>query len=388
MTPRAFACGLTSIVLAAILTASGDPAAGHLAQAGLLALGAAYAGWAALSKTEVRLFWPAWVIAAPALVGAAQAVLGQTAYAYATWDGAAGWLARAAAFVLAANAFDGRFRRGFQTALVRFGFAMSVVGVLEWFTSGGKIAWLIPVGPVEAVIGTFPNRDHYAAFVELVLPAALWPALTGSRPNPWNMTAAGAMFASVVVCGSRAGIVVATLEVMALVGLACLKRLGSRRTIGPAIAMIVLCTLVGGGGYACRRFRVSDPFAFRRELLTATVAMIRERPLTGFGVGTWPTVYPAYAVFDPPGLFMNHAHDDWAEWMAEGGAVMLAPLLLLAFAAVRGAIRRPWCIGPAGVLVHSLVDFPMQKAALGLLAMTLLGAAFASPDEPEGHEAR
>jgi O-antigen ligase len=388
MIRRAVACGLTCQVFGAILTAWSDPASGHLAHAGVLALTAAYVAWAACSKTAVRFQWPALAIAAPAVIGLAQAVLGGTAYAYVTWGGVATWVARTAAFILAANVLDGRLRQGFQTALVRLGVAMSVVGVLAWFTSGGRIVWVVPTGRAEAVMGTFPNRDHYAAFIELVLPAALWRALTGSRPSPWNMAAAGALFASVVVCGSRAGIAVATLEVLALIGLACLKKQRVLRTIGPVIALIVLCTLIGGSGYAWERFRWSDPFAFRRELLAATAAMIKQRPLSGFGVGTWPTIYPAHAVFDPPGYFMNHAHNDWAEWMAEGGAAATVPLLVLAFAAVRGSIRRPWCAGAAGVLLHSVVDFPMQKPALGLLSMTLLGAAFSNADERETCEDR
>ena len=387
MTRHAVASGLTFVVFAAILTAWGDPASGHLAQACLLALAAGYAASAALSPTPVKLPWPALAIALPAIWGCAQAFAGGTAYAHATWDGVATWLSRLAAFVLAACTFNDRMRRRFLAVLVVVAAAMSLFGVVEWFTSQGRIAWLIPVRGVEAVIGTFPNRDHYAAFIELALPVALWRALTGPRPSPWLMTAAGAMFASVAVCASRAGIVVATLEVLVLVALARLKNQVSLRRIGPAVALIVLCTLIGGGGgYALSRFRTPNPFAFRKKLLVATAEMIRQRPLAGFGLGTWPTVYPAYAVFDPPGLFMNHAHNDWAEWTAECGVIGLVPLLILAFTAARAAIHKPWCAGTAAVLLHSLVDFPMQKISLGLLAMTLLGAAFS--DDRRRHDTR
>ena len=38
--------------------------------------------------------------------------------------------------------------------------------------------------------------------------------------------------------------------------------------------------------------------------------MAASHPWFGIGLGTWPTVYPRYAIVDI-GAFANQAHDDW-----------------------------------------------------------------------------
>jgi hypothetical protein len=75
---------------------------------------------------------------------------------------------------------------------------------------------------------------------------------------------------------------------------------------------------------------------------------------------------------------MNHAHNDWAEWAAEGGVLFDLPLLAMALASAAFARRSPWGLGVAIVFLHSLVDFPLQKTALAILTFFLAGALAAS----------
>ena len=75
----------------------------------------------------------------------------------------------------------------------------------------------------------------------------------------------------------------------------------------------------------------------RADLLRSSVAMARERPLTGFGLGAWPSAYPGYALYDD-GTFVNQAHNDWAQWTVEGGLpLLLAMLAVVGAAAAAGA---------------------------------------------------
>src|SRR5205085_11007809 len=99
------------------------------------------------------------------------------------------------------------------------------------------------------------------------------------------------------------------------------------------------------GGYALwKRFQDSDPLRHRREITSSTLQMIRQRPWTGFGLGTYATVYPEFASFDA-GLTVDHAHNDWAEWTAEGGVPMLLVMLSIAAASFRPALRSGWGLG-------------------------------------------
>ncbi|MCP5116599.1 MAG: hypothetical protein GY953_37700 [bacterium] len=80
----------------------------------------------------------------------------------------------------------------------------------------------------------------------------------------------------------------------------------------------------------------------------------------GFGLATWSTAYPAYARFDD-GLFDNQAHNDWAQWAAEGGIPFLLLMLLMAGLLTRPAMRTVWGVGLLAVLVHCFVDYHFQQ---------------------------
>ena len=88
--------------------------------------------------------------------------------------------------------------------------------------------------------------------------------------------------------------------------------------------------------------------------------------------GTWPEIYPAYGSYDSPDTHVNHAHNDPVEWLAEGGLVFLIPIALLAVACMRAGFEQPWALGPVGVLIHSQVDFPLQKIAIFAALLLIL----------------
>ena len=101
--------------------------------------------------------------------------------------------------------------------------------------------------------------------------------------------------------------------------------------------------------------------------------MVHAKPWTGFGLGTFPTAYPAYASIDF-GAVVNHAHNDWAEWAADGGIPFALLLLSIAVWSIPRALRSVWGIGIVAVFVHGMVDFPLQKPVLELWLFVLLGA--------------
>ena len=101
--------------------------------------------------------------------------------------------------------------------------------------------------------------------------------------------------------------------------------------------------------------------------------MIHSRPWIGFGLGTFRTVYPAFATVDF-GAVAQHAHNDWAEWAADGGVPFSLLLLSIAIWNVRRTFRAVWGIGMVAVFVHAAVDFPLQRPVLELWLFALLGA--------------
>jgi O-antigen ligase len=367
------------LALIGVLTAWMEPPAAGLLHAAVLALAVACAGIAVFQEADFPTHWLTLIPLGCAAWGALQATMHWTVYPFETWNAVTAWLARAAIFSAAYAGFQhSRDRARLKSAIVWFGGAFSLLALLQWYAGGGTIYWMFETRYNGEVAGTFGNRDQYAAFIALLLPVALAESLAQRRTQLVTVACAGVMFASVIASASRAGAVIVCVEALVFLTAGCLGRSRNRRAAGMVAVSLLVCTLVGGWTYVIERFSVSDPFAFRREMLIATVDMIKARPVVGFGLGTWPTVYPAFAVFDPPGVYMNHAHNDWAEWAAEGGLPFLGMLAVFAGAAVSRLRRNLWALGIPAVLAHSLLDFPLQKPALACVVFFLAGVAAAS----------
>src|ERR1022692_4701250 len=159
----------------------------------------------------------------------------------------------------------------------------------------------------------------------------------------------------------------------------------ARRLIGMFAVLGVVCSLaftaVVGWTRLWERFQDPDPYRGRREMLTSAVAMVRAKPWTGFGLGSFETVYPGFAVFDE-GSVVDHAHNDWAEWASEGGLPLLACVLAIAVWGTPRLVQSLWGLGVLAVWLHALVDFPMQTPALALWVFVLLGGACAQRVPP------
>ncbi len=321
-----------------------------------------------------RLRWSpvALALAAAAAWAGIQLWAGTTVYRFATVNALVNWSAYLVLYLVASEALaDAGTRRRFLQAVLYAGFGVAVLSTVQYFTSDGAIYWFFhpragrPFGP-------FVDPDHYAAFVELILPLSIHAA-GRDREKFWLYTAmTGVLYASVIAGASRTGAALVTVEILVLPWLG-----RHRNAAAKLIAMSALCagiaTAVVGWDVLWKRFQDADPFRYRREIAISTVEMIRQRPWLGFGLGTYEVVYPEFASFDV-GLIVDHAHDDWAEWAAEGGIPILLLMLGIAAAGFRPALRHAWALGIYAVFLHSLVDFPMQIPAIAALLFTLLAA--------------
>ena len=135
----------------------------------------------------------------------------------------------------------------------------------------------------------------------------------------------------------------------------------------------IVFTLVVGWQAVWARINMPDPLQGRREFNVSSLRMIRERPWVGFGLGTWPYTYPAHAVVSLHG-YVNAAHNDWAQWAAEGGLGFGCLMLGIFVWSVLRTLRHPWALGIPVVFIHCLVDFPLQIPALELWLFVMLGA--------------
>ncbi len=356
----------------------------------VFSLAAAWAFTEAGRQGPIARSFPLAPLGGIVLWGLVQLATGSTVYRFETWVSVLDWSALFALFFLSLQFYqDPSARAGLRTAMRYFGFVVSVVSVVQLLTSEGKVFWLFPTRFAELPVGPFLNRDHYACFIELVLPLAVVKAFS-SRRNPAAYAAiAAAMLASVIAGASRAGTIVVTLEA-GVVSLAMLwgRGPGGGRRLAGLVRLLALAgifTAVVGWEVVWQRFQEPHPFKYRREMAISTAAMLQDRPWMGFGLGTYESAYPAYALFDA-GATVNHAHNDWLEWAAEGGIPLAAALAAIALWSARRAWQSPWAAGVVFVFLHAAVDYPLHKPAIAAWLFVLLGAMAAKANGARGHQ--
>jgi O-antigen ligase len=361
-------------------------------QTGVFLLAAVWSCRLLLRPLPLCFGFPTAALLAAVFWGLLQLALGTTVSPHDTWEALLYWAAALILFFLSSQVLAAaEIRTRFLRALLYFGFGISIISVVQLYTSAGRVFWLFPSGYTDKVMGPFVYHNNYAAFIELLLPLAFIECLRDRRRTALYALIAGAMYASVIASTSRSGAILITVEILILTVLVFFR--GVLRPRWAAMALVLLpvfaaaFTAIFGWRLLWERLQQPDPYVHRREILLSALDMARERPGIGFGLGTFPTAYPAYATFDL-GLFVNHAHNDWAEWLAEGGVPFLLLTLSVAVWAVRPAFRSLWGVGILIVFAHALVDYPMQRLGLAAWVFVMLGALDAREREARTPERR
>lgn len=349
-----------------------------LFQAGIFFL----AAWRALRPDRFTPRLAMAPLAAAALWPWLQFALNTSVSRATTFSEALNWWTFLLVFLLSCEVFaEPSARRPFLSAVTVFGMLLAFLATLAKYSSGGRIFWLVPSQYQDDVLGPFVNRSQFAAWVELLLPVALYLAATSRRLRPLYGCAAAILFSSVVASASRAGFVLVTGEVLVVAAALAARRAAPRRALGlAALQFAVLAaaaTALAGWQGLEARLQSGQPEALRIDAVRASFEMVRDRPWMGTGLGTWSMVYPRYAGFDT-GLFVNQAHNDWAQWAAEGGVPFALFLLVFAFLLWKPAVQSIYGVGTVAFLLHALVDYPMQqRPALAAWFFAVAGAAIA-----------
>ena len=338
-----------------------------------------------VQRRSLTLPFAGWMITGAAAWGAFQAAAGWSVDRVTTRDAALSWMTNLAAFMLAADLYRNVERRErFLRLTLIFTSILAVVSIFTFLTSpAGKIFWIFDSGSAARTLGPFVYQNQYAAFVEAVLPVAI-VGIIRDRTR-WMLYAAivAMLFGAVVTGGSRTGTILCLAEILAIPIIAFGRGMinGSSmlaRVMVGSLAAVVVLTGVVGWEPLWKRLQEPHPYSLRKDLALSSIAMVRDRPVSGFGLGTWPEAYPGYARFDD-GTYVNQAHNDWIQWASEGGLPFLALMLAIAGWSVGPAVRSLWGVGILSVWLHALVDYPMQqRPALAAFFFALLGALAAT----------
>jgi hypothetical protein len=316
------------------------------------------------------------------LWGGFQLVTGLTINRFVTERAIVQWMTWAAVYYVGVSTFqDEPLARRLRAWIMWFGFALAVEAILQSYLTPGKVYGLFPTDYHEFVMGPVIYHTHFAVFIETILPIALFRAVDEAKGSYSFLGISAVLLAALVVSASRGGLLIALVEVLIVLALCYLRQSQARRRTVILAAVLIgftgVLTLIVGFETASERFSSQALTAGRIQFAISTVHMIAAHPWAGWGLGCWPSVYPAFATFDP-GAVVNQAHSDWLQWTAEGGLPVGLAMLSLALWAIRPAIRSIWGIGVLAVLIHASFDYPFSRPAVGAWPILILAMAAVS----------
>lgn len=293
----------------------------------------------------------------------------------------------------------GAYRRSWMiAALIGGTIAAILLGAMQVAAAAEDSSRWYPyaVSSFGIATGFFANGNHMATLLLATLPflAALGASARSANQqrNTATLVMAGAaallIFVGIALNRSLAayGLAPAVLAASALI---LLPKRSSGRRAGAVIAALLVVAAIGllatssirGGTF---RADAGTSVQSREEMLSTTVEALRDFMPWGTGLGTFRGVYQLYEKPEEvTQLYINHAHNDYAELALETGVPGI--LLMLAFLAWwAGACLRAWTnpdagtfakaasIASAAILVHSIVDFPLRTATIAaVFAMCL-----------------
>jgi O-antigen ligase len=312
-----------------------------------------------------------------------------TAYWYATWLKGLLWGSYAGLFFLISQVFrQQRWISGFGFFCVGYGFLLSLFAIVQQFTSNGKIYWVVTNRNGGWIYGPYVNHAHYAGLMEMLVPFPVIFAIVGRAGRPGRaffLFAAVVMGSTIFLSQSLGGMIAFAGEL----GVLSLILLRNRRSAYPEILLIgVLCLALVAwlawlrpAGLVERLARLLNPIADagatgRVAIARDSLRMLRERPLFGWGLGTFSAVYPSFRSFYT-NMWVNEAHNDYIQTLVETGIVgfafAAAFLMVLCRAGVhnlkhwrsdmQSSLALAAFLGCIGLLIHGFVDFNLQIPA-------------------------
>ena len=350
------------IVLCAftLSTLDGGEIAPRIVSALLLALVAGYLIFPFEQRFSLSL--PVICLLLMSLYGVGQTLWSPRRIVYNGWTGTLFWFTAAMIALLATQIFrQKRAQAQFRLAFVIFGSAVCVLDLLQQASHTRSFFWLIQ-SKYHAVFGPFAYWNNFAQFIELVLPITLWQGLAGRKPSLPYLLLSAVQIAAVVASGSRAGAALVLAELLVILILAYLRYRNKTFLLGAGLAIALSLAFIYAAGFdaVIGKLQQSDQLQVRRDINRSSLAMIRERPLSGWGLDTYVPVYRMFALYDD-GTYVNRAHNDWLQWTAEGGIFFSALMLILFLWSIRPAWRSGWGIGVIAVCLHALVDYPFAR---------------------------
>jgi O-antigen ligase len=312
-----------------------------------------------------------------AAIAAIQLILNMTAYRYETLAVVIQYLAYGMLLFAATQiARDERSCKIIVLMFSIFGSAVALFAICQNLSSTLLIYWLRTPAADASIFGPYINHDHYAGLMEMLTPLALVLSLSSLVQGGQRILAAFAavlMAGSIVLSLSRGGAISLLAELPMLFWMMSRMQKGTlarTRMLLLVVAILTFLAFIGSPVMWHHLGHLQD--ALRIDILKDSLRMVAQKPILGWGLGTFPDAYPAFRSFYTA-FFINAAHNDYIQVLVETGLAGFSCVVWFIIALYRSGLRgdggdQDWrgvlrvatLVGCTGILVHSFFDFNLQ----------------------------
>jgi len=284
-----------------------------------------------------------------------------------------------------------------------YGAVVAGFALIQGISSNGRLYWIRQPRMGGWIYGPYVNHNHYAGLMEMLAPIPLVLSLTvfaSAKARNLAAVAAALMVGTIFLSESRGGMLAIVTELVILAVLLVKQKRGLRTAAGLLVFLLIVVGLLAwlGGVELSRRIASVEPSHselssdVRTNINHDGFRMFLKKPILGWGLGTFPVVYPQFRTFYT-NFFVNEAHNDYLQLLAEVGvlgfATMVWFVVMVYMRAIKkignwsreisGAMTLACLLGLTGILVHSMVDFNLQIPANAALFYALCTVAASEP---------
>jgi O-antigen ligase len=315
---------------------------------------------------------------------------------------------------------DRKAKKRLVYSLVALGAFEAFYGLVQYLTGWQQIFAYVKKYYLEDATGTYINRNHFAGFLEMMLPLTVALALrlggnlrraaqhsesrarsllsaTELLPLVFLLFLAAAICTALVFSRSRMGIISTLASLIVVLALAGSSSLSKRTRAVVAVlfflGVIGIVVWVGSDPVIMRFENLGQEYSQtgqnRVSIWRDTLKLIQGHPLIGTGLGTFSVAYTSVQTAFL-NLFVDHAHCDYLQVVSElglpGGILVFGSIFWMLVRAVRRYRRAEsrfdtavclGCIGSiAAILFHSLADFNLYIPANALVFTVMLALAW------------
>ena len=299
--------------------------------------------------------------------------------------------------------------------LVAMGVFQALYGFIELYNSNPRLLFYKKEHYLDALTGTFVNRNHLSGYLEMVIPLAIGLILARTdllsaanmkwRERLLRLSEKGVyqnllvsigiviMGLGIILSKSRSGVFLLVFIFILFLGFSTMfyrrsrpQQIWMRRFIWAVVLVVIFISLYVGIDATIERFALDEILREGRPTVWGNTAeIVSDFPLFGSGLGTFTALYPAYEKVKMQVRY-SHAHNDYLQYLSELGIVgmifLLGGILYILVTCFRAWRERRRAevkgLGLGGIvavvviLIHSITDFNLQIPANMMLFVVVL----------------